>query len=143
MSRGKQKSYDDEALVLDIAQGNLTYEQIAKRHGLSAAFVGEIARGEARAELQQRLGAVTDGLRAQARRIGVQLANAAMARLGTLVTTTAKVDADTRRKAAVDILKFAIGDPSKTEVNVKQQQGLPGLDADDLEALAKRKGGPK
>ena len=54
-----------------------------------------------------------------------------------------KVDSETKRKAAVDILRFALGDPSKAEVNVTQTNALPGLGPKELEAIAKTKGGPR
>lgn len=125
MAGKKQAQYDDDEIVMDIARGELTWGQIAAKHGLSEPYVGQIARGEKRPELQARIDSYVEGLANQARRLGKRLASVAMGRLGALAAKDSKAPADVQRKAAVDILNHAIGDPSKTEVNVSQQQASP------------------
>ena len=145
MSRRKQKAstYDDDALVLDIANGSQTYAEIAAKHKLSEVFVGQIARGERRPELQAKIDQVTQGFADRARRLGKRLAQVAMARLGNLAAKDSDAPAETQRKAAGDILAHALGDPSKTDITMLQQNTTPGLSAADLELLAKSRGGPK
>ena len=136
--------YDDEQLVLDIACGRLTYAQIAARHGLTESMVGRIARGERRPELQAKIQAAAQGFVDVAMRLGARLATLAMGRLGKLIEKDSDAPAETQRKAAVDLLKFALGDPSRPEVTVSQssQNNMPGLSAEELELLAGIKGGP-
>jgi len=142
MATGKRKDYDDDELVEDIAAHTLTQADIAEKHDLSEVFIGQISRGERREDLQKRIAAVSRGLIEQAKRRGASLADKAMGVLGKLADSAGKDD-DVRRKAAVDILKFAMGDPAKPETNITQQQGLPGLTPEDYENLAKMKGGPR
>ena len=139
----RQKDYDDDALALDIAQGVLAYAQIADKYDLAETTVGAIARGERRPELQAKIEAASQGMIDQARRLGARLAGVAMGRLGNLAGKDSEAPKEVQRKASVDILKFTIGDPSKPEMSVTQTQTFPGLDDDDLKAIAKRKGGPK
>lgn len=139
----KQYDYDDDALVLMIAKGNLTYPQIAESIGLSEETVAKIARGERRPELQPRIKAAVQGFIEEARRLTAKYARSAVARLGKIIANGSKADADVQRKASVDLLKFTLGDPGKTEVNVNQTQTMPGLDGKDLDNLAKMKGGPE
>ena len=114
--------YDDDLLVRLIAEGGHTYGQIAAAAGLSESFVGQVVRGETRADLQPKIAATIDGYREQAKALGARLAGVAMARLGTLAAADSKAAHETQRKASVDILKFAIGDPSKPETNINQSQ---------------------
>ena len=51
----KRKSYDDQALVRAIAEGNKSYAQIARELGLNHQYVWAIARGMYRPELQERI----------------------------------------------------------------------------------------
>ena len=138
--------YDEEQLVVDIACGQLTYDQIAERHGISHLTVGAIVRGERRPELQERINAASQGLIERARRMGAKMASKAMETLGTLTKGGKGIPADTRRKAAVDILKFTLGDPLRPEVNVSQSSNqaaqYPGLSGEELEAISKMRGGP-
>jgi len=137
------KKYDDDALVLDIAHGTMSQALMAEKYGLSEVMIGQIVRGERRPELQDKIESATRGLIEQSRRLGARLAGVAMGRLGVIVGADSTAPIEVQRKAAVDILKFAHGDPAKPEVNVTQTQSFPGLDDADLEAIAKRKGGPK
>ena len=173
----RTKKYDDGLLVELLARGELNYGQIAKKVGISEAFVNQIARGDRRPELQDRIVAAVEGFRLRAKRRGAAMAEGAMDALGKMLATrrvkcpackgkgtqkgkrqkircpscrgtgkvaTTDVPPETRRRAAVDILNHAIGDPSRPEVNVtQQQQTTPGLTPDLLKKVAKVKGGPK
>ena len=76
MSRGKVAEYDDEALVEMLAGGNHTYVQIAEELGLTETYVGKVARGEPRPELQERLGRIRHGMLDEARRLGARYSRA-------------------------------------------------------------------
>jgi len=150
VSTGKSKQYDDATLVADLATANLSRAAIAQKHGLSEDFIGEIARGDRRAELQPRLQAAADGLRDEARRLGASKAGGAIEALQSLVDDP-DTPAETRRKAAGDLLKYALGDPSAAHISMTQASGqvaasLPGLREEDvpefLEWLARERGGP-
>lgn len=60
--------YDDDLLVEMIARRGATYEQIARRLGLSWRTVGAIARAQNRADLQARIEAVREKLPPDQRR---------------------------------------------------------------------------
>jgi len=51
----RKKDYDDDLLVDLIARGEISYGEIAERVGLDRSMVGMIARGESRAELQEKI----------------------------------------------------------------------------------------
>lgn len=145
------KEYDEEGLVLAIAKATKTYGEIGAEFGLCEAHVGRIARGQVRPELQQAIQDAVEGFRDEARRLAAASARPAIARLMRLIASDPEgaAEADVARKAAVDLLKHAVGDPSKPEQNINQNQsqGSPlGLSADDLDAFLKfkadRNGGP-
>jgi len=146
------KNYDDDELVLAIAKGDRSYSQLAEEFGLSEVHVGQIARGVRRPELQPKIKAAVQGFIDEARRLAARYAQGAVGRLGKLIATDSKACADVQRKAAVDILKFTLGDPGRPEVNVSQTanhmggQAPAGIDADDVQAFyefkAARDGGP-
>jgi len=143
----QEKEYNVDELVLALAMGEKTYAQIAEQLGLSAVYVGEISRGDKRPELQVKIEAATEGLIAEARRLGARSARPAMARLLKIIADPEpgkpKADVDTQRKAAVDILKFAMGDPGRAEVNVHQtQHGSPaGVAPEDVQDFYRFKAG--
>ncbi len=58
----KKKEYDDELLVRLIAEGRLTFRQIAERVGLSKTMVRKIARGLSRRDLQPKIRAAWHAL---------------------------------------------------------------------------------
>ena len=144
---GTQRAqYDEDVLVADLAYGEMTQKAIAEKHGLSEIFVGQLSRGERRPELQAKIEAMTEGMLEQTRRLGKRLAATAMARLGNLVAKDSKALDETKRKASMDILAHALGDPSKPEqnLNVNQSAGpdLTGLSAETKAAVARELGGP-
>lgn len=127
-----KKKYDDEELVLDIANGVMTYRQIGAKHGLAKGSIGRIARGECRPELQTRIDAATWGMHEQARRMGARLASAAMTCLGKIIADDSTAGHETRRKAAVDILKFVFGDVSGSGVVAPPRQSAAEVGFADL-----------
>ncbi len=136
------KDYNDESLIADLAEGQLTYGQIGERHGLSASQVGRIARGACRPELRAEILAAAAGVREQSQRLGATLARTAWARLGRLVSA-ADVSDEIQRKAAVDILKMAHGDappPAAGKPNVGPD--LTALSDDTRRRVLDELGGP-
>lgn len=143
----KRSKYNDDEIAGDIARGELTQAAMAEKYGLSERFIGQLVRGERRPDLQAKIEAVVESMLDQSRRLGARLSGVAMARLGSLAAKTKEgeipVHPEIQRKAAVDILKFAHGDPAKPEINVTQAQSLPGLTRKQLDKLAEMEGGPK
>lgn len=123
--------YDEDGLAMDIAQGQLTYEELAAKYELSVVYVGQISRGEKRPEIKAKVKAIRDGMIEQAKALGARLSSVAMARLGKLVAKDSTAVDDVQRKASVDILKFSLGDPSRPEINVNQNQQNAGPELPD------------
>ena len=138
------KDYNDELLIADLAEGQLTYAQIGQRHGLSASQVGKIARGVHRPELQGEILAAAAGVREQAQRLGATLARTAWARLGRLVSAADVAD-EVQRKAAVDILKMAHGDAPTPATPGRPNAGpdLTGLSDQTRRRVVAELGGPE
>ena len=110
MARGKVKSYDDEQLVLAIAGGDRTYEQVGERFSLSADYIRKIALGQRRPALRRRIDAAVQGFIDQAHRLGARMAVAAMVRLGKIISGESNEPAarlEVQRKAALDIIRLA------------------------------------
>ena len=124
----------------------MTYDAIAQKHGITASYVGQLSRGEKCPDVAALIEKTSHGFEVQAKRLGRQLARLAMARLGSLAAADSKVAPETQRKAAVDILAHALGDPSKPEISVQQNSTIPGVAPEDVPAFlawqTSRKGGP-
>jgi len=99
--------YDDNALIMDLAEGQLSFRQISIKHGLSLDYVGRIARGDRRPELRAQIDAATLVTVRQSRRLGVRLARVAWIRLSRLAAAEKGVANETQREASVSILKLA------------------------------------
>lgn len=144
MAHGNAK-YDDDRLVQLIAEAELSYAAIGADVGLSESMVGRVARGEYRTELQPLITAIREGFADEARRLAARSARGAVATLVELTHDSGQ-PGDVRRKAAGDILSHAIGDPSRTQVNVSQQQAqgpdLAGLSAETKQQVLAELGGP-
>ena len=117
------KEFDEDLLVELIAKGEHTYTQIAKKLGLStnSSFVGQVARGTSRKDLHERIEAMSLGFVDQAKKLGSQAAAMAMATLVELAHDK-NIRTESRRKAAMDLLAYAAGDPHKPEINVPVTQ---------------------
>ena len=136
--------YDEDELVMDLAEGQLSYREIAAKHGISVRYVGYLIEGKRRPELQGRIEASAMAIRRQARRLGGRLTRTAWARLGTLAAAEKGVADETQRKAAVDILKIAQADGQD---DPRKHTSGPGADLTDLSDETKAKvlaelGGP-
>ncbi len=114
MQNPRQKEYDDEELVLAIASGAKPHRQIAREFGLSPTMVCLITKGQRRPELLPRIVAATAEFRERARRLAGSLA-AALGRLGSLIAGDGDVSPQVQLRAAVEILKFALGAPVRAE----------------------------
>ena len=138
-------SRTDDELVVAIALGGEDYAQIAKRFALSEAEVSDIAAGKSRPELKGRIDQAAQAYLARARRLGYRYASDAMDTLAELASASADdVSAETRRRAAHDLLKYAFseggadgGEPGGGKSH------LAGLSHDQLERLARTNGGPR
>ena len=133
MGRGKYNEYDDDELVLAIARGDIPYTRIAKHMGISEHTVGQIARGVRRPELLPKIQAARQAYTDQARGLAARLATQAVARLAKIIAPDLKPNSEVQRKAAVDILRYALGDPSRPQFNVIQAQKTeaPAIDPED------------
>ncbi len=112
MANRKHKPYDDDTLVVAIASGNKTHAQIAEEFGLSQSMVHFIVTGRHRPELQRLIAAASASQRDRAQRLAGHVAAGAMARLAKLIDNDSEASPEVQRKAAVDILRYAIGRPA-------------------------------
>lgn len=141
------KDYDADELTLAIARGDRTYRQISEAFGLSEAHVGQIARGERRPELQAKIRAATGGFLDDARRLAAQSAQDAVASLRKIMAADSGAPEETKRKAAVDILKLTLdgSDPAGAARNdpAGSPAGVaPGHVQEFYQYVADRHGGP-
>ena len=135
----------DDELVVAIALSQDSPEQIARRFGLSQAEVSDIAAGRIRPELKARIDQVAQGYLARARRLGCRHAGDAMDTLAQLALADGEeVSAETRRRAAHDLLKYAFSEGSSGGGTTGGDTPSPaGLSHEQLERLAKANGGPR
>ncbi len=135
---GQRKEYDSNALVWAIARGDRPISEIAHEFHLSYQHVAGISKGRFRKELHPQIQALREIMLEEARAMARRLARPAMVRLGRLIADDTTPTAEVQRKAAVDILRYAIGDPSKPEINVLQAQQIHQPDLTDLSPATKR-----
>ena len=143
----RKKEYDDDALVLAIAQGHKSCAQIAREFGLSPSMVSYIASGSRRPELQPRIEAARRAFRQQALRLAARMAAPAVAKLAKLLAPETKPTAEVQRKAAVDILKLALGESNVPVTGPEEDPYLPpGVEPADVQEFYEWKtrvqGGP-
>lgn len=101
---GHKYAYDDEEMVELIAEGQMTYAQIAAKLGVSESLVKKVARGARRRELLRRIWDVEDGMLSESRRMGSKYARNLMmeqVRLGL------SGEGEPARRAREFVLKFA------------------------------------
>jgi transcriptional regulator with XRE-family HTH domain len=119
MSKFRLRDYDDEKLILAIAAGRKGYGEIAKELGVSRALVTHVAHGRCRRDLQPRIRAAGRLFRrleqVRATELARRLKRPAVERLARLIARGSKAPVGTQRKAAVDILKLAYGDPARSD----------------------------
>ncbi len=143
----RKKEYDDDALVLAIAQGHKSCAQIARELGLSPSMVSCIASGSRRPDLQPRIEAARRAFRQQALRLAARMAAPAVAKLAKLLAPETKPTAEVQRKAAVDILRLALGGSDAPVAGLEEDPYLPpGIEPADApkfyEWKARMAGGP-
>lgn len=123
----KRKDYDDDALVLAIARGDKTYQQICGEFGISKSLVFKIVRGQARPELQPRIQAAVEAFIDEARRLAAGWARQLVARH---ITEGMQGAGETSRKCREYILGLTLGGPSGpiTNILLAQRQDLHAPD---------------
>lgn len=146
----RKADYDDEALVEDLACGSYSQTQVAERHKLTTGMISLIASGQRRPELTRRIEQRMESYGQQAIALAKRAAAGAIAQL-VAIAKDDDVGADTRRKAACDLMNYAVGDPSKSITNITQMQQAQvgvalGVTADEqnryYEIIAAERGGP-
>ena len=109
----KIKNYDDDELVWAIAEGRRSYAQIGRDFGLSRQMVHYIARGDRRPELLPLIQDAEGALRGQTERMLAAMVRPAILRLAHLLAHEGEGSADVQRRAAADILKYALPVPGR------------------------------
>jgi len=143
MSTDSRNRTDDE-LVVAIALGKDNHAQIAERFDLSEAEVSDIAAGKSRPELKARIDQTAQAYLARARRLGCRYASRAMDTLVELASAPAdNVSAETRRRAAHDLLKYAFSEGVTDGSDTSATAAPAGLSHEQLEQLAGLNGGPR
>lgn len=138
-----KRKYNDDELILAIAKGDRSHAQIAEAFGLTESDMARLVRGEYRPELQPRIEATSKSFLSEAQRLGSRAARHAIGTLVKLTDDAAEgVSAETRRKAAVDLLKYAFSGPAAADTRIELPSGYPGLTNEDMELLTVMKGGP-
>lgn len=139
------KKYDDDKLCYDLAKAELSQGEIAKKYGLSEVSISFINRGKSRPELQEKIKEFREAIFENAKQMCKGLAEKATKQLGKLIDGGEDIPTQVQHKAIETAFKYIHGDPSRTEVNVSQSNShnATSLDAEDLENLAKMKGGPE
>jgi len=128
----QHKPYDEDELVEMIAQGQLTYAQIAGQLGISESLIKQIARGHRRPELQRRIWDVENGLVSEARRLGSRFARSL---IGEQIRLGLSGKGEPARRAREFVLKFAVSArPKRSELPLEPLAGL-GMEAPELEDL--------
>jgi len=140
MASKRRAEYDEDLLIELIAEGDMSYRQIAEKTGICWSMVSRIARGERRQELQDRIAAAVEGHRARARRLGVRL-------LASLVDKHIRDgvegDGETARKCREYAMNQFLNPPEDAGEDADgQNPPAVGLTAEDYEAITRLKGGP-
>jgi transcriptional regulator with XRE-family HTH domain len=135
MKRGK---YDDDRLVELIARGQMSYAEIGQAVGLSEGYVGQIARGQHRPELQPRIEAISRGFLLEARMVGRRWARGLLSRH---IRIGLDGEGETARKCREFVMTRFLG---KSDVeDAPTHRPLPGLSEEELELIAQMKDGPE
>ena len=97
----RHKEYDDDRLVELIAAGNISHAKIAAEIGISMSTVSRIGRGEARPDLQPRIGVLVRGRREQFERLAAAVLKPALVKQAMIALED---DGETGRKARQHII---------------------------------------
>ena len=140
MPSKRRVEYDEDLLVELIAEGELSYRQVAAKTGICWSMVARIARGERRRELQERIAAAVEGYRAKAQRLGVRLVASVVDKH---VRDGIEGDGETARKCREYAMNQFLTPPEGAEGNVAAH-GPPvvALTAEDYETITRLKDGP-
>jgi len=135
----RNKEYDDELVVELIARGNLSYRRIAERVGVSPSTIRTIARGDSRPDLQERIAAVTGGIRKEAHRLGARWLKGLLAQhiRDGLEGTGAHA-----RKCREFAMTFIENHSDSGDARPTWRLPTPGLTDEDYEIIARLKGAP-
>ncbi len=136
--------YNENQLIVDIAEGRLMFSEIAAKHGVDASYVGKIARGSRRPELTAQIEKAAECIRRQNRRLGSNLTRVAWTRLGRLTVAAEGVADETQRKAAVDIIKLDAADAPPPQAAAAASAGpdLTNLSDQTKDKVLSELGGP-
>ena len=138
-------NYDPQELAIAIARGDKTYSQIGEEFGLSKNQVWGIANGRSRPEIQEQIKVVSRGFLDQARRLGARWARVLLTKhINVGLTNNGEIG----RKCREYVLNQFLGDPSKPQVNVSQNQvfraqGILSLPAEKRAELSRLLEGPR
>ena len=128
----KRATYDDDALVEMIAEGQLTYKTIGERVGISEGQVKKIALGQRRKDLARRLWDAEDGILNEARRIGSRYARNLIMEQVRLGLTG---EGEPARRAREFLLKFTMSARPRRKDLPEERQPRPDWMIEDLRAL--------
>lgn len=137
----KRKGDDESRLVELLARGERAYAEIARELGMDERTVAEIARGELRPQVYQRIRAAQEGYRQEARRFGTRWAKSLLTKH---IKAGLEGDDETARKCREYALsEFLKGEAGKDGPPAVDADSLVKLTSEDLEALAVAHGGPR
>ena len=97
----RHKEYDDDRLVQLIAAGSVSHANIAAEIGIDKSMISRIARGEARPDLQPRIGALVRGRRDEFERLAAAVLKPALVKHARVAI---EADGETGRKARQHII---------------------------------------
>ena len=118
----RHKEYDDDRLVELIAAGKISNAKIALEIGVSKSMVSRIARGEARPDLQPRIGALVRSRREEFDRLGATLLKPVLVKQARVAL---EGDGETARKAREYIIDTFRYPPDPSRLAGGPPGGLP------------------
>ena len=138
------ETIQDEKLVQAIVRADKTAGQIGEEFDLSAEEVRRIIRGDDRPQLQAALQAGSKVFVDDARRLAAATARHAVAMLLKLASPSddESVSHETRRKAALDIIKYASDEFPVLKGKLEVQKEMPQMSEEATSILRRELGGP-
>ena len=132
----KRKDYDDDRLVLAIARGDQTYQQICDEFGISRSLLFKIVHGQARRELQPRIQAAVGAFVDQAKRLAASWARQLVVRH---ITEGLQGGSETARKCREYVLGLTLGNSPRPTTNILLAQRQEMNTPDFLDSLPQEK----
>ena len=120
----RKKEYDDDRLVELIAAGSVSHAKIAAEIGITDSMVSRIARGERRADLQPRIGALVRSRRVEFEHLAAAILKPALVKQARVAL---EGDGETGRKARqhiIDTFRYP-PDPARLAGRTPGPAGLP------------------